>query len=214
MKPTDNYGLTLYEKEDKFNITAEEDSLNSNMKIIDKILKEKANINDMTNYIKEHKEELKGEKGDTGEKGNTGATGSKGADGYTPVKGTDYWTASDKNEIIDEVADSLGIEGTPSYVKEEAERCARVVQGHQNESTITLMLGSDVHARLDHSYTAQMLSSTLHASQAMKLIREKLHIDCVGILGDTLWDNGETQEQAIEMFGIVHQYFLLFQYFY
>ena len=95
----------------------------------------------------------------------------------------------------------------PDYVRTEAETVIEKARQKQNENTITLMLGSDIHARLDHNYTAQMLSSTLHASQAMKLIREKLHVDCVGILGDTLWDSGETQEQAIEMFGIVHQYF-------
>lgn len=30
-----------------------------------------------------------------GSKGSTGATGAAGKDGYTPVKGTDYWTADD-----------------------------------------------------------------------------------------------------------------------
>lgn len=40
MKPTENYGLALYEKEDKFDITGEENSLNSNMKKIDKTLGE------------------------------------------------------------------------------------------------------------------------------------------------------------------------------
>ena len=33
-----------------------------------------------------------------------GLKGDKGADGYTPVKGTDYWTAADKAEIV---ADTL-----------------------------------------------------------------------------------------------------------
>lgn len=47
MKKTDNYGLALYDKEDKFNITAEENSLNANMEIIDKTLKEKADIEDI-----------------------------------------------------------------------------------------------------------------------------------------------------------------------
>lgn len=44
---------------------------------------------------------------DVGLKGDTGATGPQGepgADGYTPVKGTDYWTATDKAEIV---ADTL-----------------------------------------------------------------------------------------------------------
>ena len=40
MRKTNNYGLGLYEKEDKFNITGEENSLNANMEIIDTKLKE------------------------------------------------------------------------------------------------------------------------------------------------------------------------------
>ena len=40
--------------------------------------------------------EFKGEKGD---KGDAGANGSNGKDGYSPVRGTDYWTEADKNEI-------------------------------------------------------------------------------------------------------------------
>ena len=41
---------------------------------------------------------------DVGLKGDKGDTGAAGADGYTPVKGTDYWTESDKAEIV---ADTL-----------------------------------------------------------------------------------------------------------
>ena len=48
-----------------------------------------------------------GEKGDPGEKGADGAPGkdgAKGADGKTPVKGVDYFTAADVNEIAQEAA--------------------------------------------------------------------------------------------------------------
>ena len=41
---------------------------------------------------------------DVGLKGDKGDTGAAGADGHTPVKGTDYWTAADKAEIV---ADTL-----------------------------------------------------------------------------------------------------------
>ena len=41
---------------------------------------------------------------DVGLKGDKGDTGATGADGKTPVKGTDYWTESDKAEIV---ADTL-----------------------------------------------------------------------------------------------------------
>ena len=47
---------------------------------------------------------------DVGLKGDIGATGPQGdpgADGYTPVKGTDYWTAADKSEIVDDVLAAL-----------------------------------------------------------------------------------------------------------
>ena len=65
---------------------------------------------------------LKGDKGDPftysdftaeqlaalkGDKGDKGDTGDPGADGYTPVKGTDYWTESDKAEIVDDVLAAL-----------------------------------------------------------------------------------------------------------
>ncbi len=37
----------------------------------------------------------KGDKGDPGDKGEPGDKGDTGEDGYTPVRGTDYWTAED-----------------------------------------------------------------------------------------------------------------------
>lgn len=40
-------------------------------------------------------------------RGEQGAKGSDGADGHTPVKGTDYWTAADKAEIVAEVVSAL-----------------------------------------------------------------------------------------------------------
>lgn len=44
---------------------------------------------------------------DVGLKGDKGDTGPAGADGYTPVRGTDYWTAADKAEIVDDVLSAL-----------------------------------------------------------------------------------------------------------
>lgn len=36
-----------------------------------------------------------------------GSKGSKGTNGYTPVKGTDYWTNADKNEIKSYVDEAI-----------------------------------------------------------------------------------------------------------
>ncbi len=48
-----------------------------------------------------------GAKGTDGANGKDGAQGEKGADGHTPVKGTDYWTAADKQEIVSSVLAAL-----------------------------------------------------------------------------------------------------------
>lgn len=60
--------------------------------------------NGSTVTIKNGSKGSQGEKGDTGA---TGATGAKGNKGDTPVKGTDYWTAADKEEMVDDVLAAL-----------------------------------------------------------------------------------------------------------
>ena len=45
--------------------------------------------------------------GPQGEKGEPGAPGAKGEDGKTPVKGTDYFTEQDKQEIVNDVLFAL-----------------------------------------------------------------------------------------------------------
>ena len=45
--------------------------------------------------------------GPQGPKGDTGPQGPAGADGYTPVKGTDYFTESDKIELVNAVLAAL-----------------------------------------------------------------------------------------------------------
>ena len=50
---------------------------------------------------------VQGEKGDKGDKGDRGDSGTNGKDGYTPIKGTDYWTPSDKAEMVNDVISAL-----------------------------------------------------------------------------------------------------------
>ena len=53
-------------------------------------------------------ESLKGEPGKDGAPGQPGADGTPGADGYTPVRGTDYWTAEDIAEIQSYIDSQIG----------------------------------------------------------------------------------------------------------
>ena len=59
----------------------------------------------VTKYVTEHKEELRG---DPGAPGHDGAPGQDGVDGYTPVRGTDYWTAEDIAEIQSYIDNQIG----------------------------------------------------------------------------------------------------------
>ena len=49
----------------------------------------------------------RGETGTPGKDGAKGAPGAPGAAGHTPVKGTDYWTVADKQEIVNSVIAAL-----------------------------------------------------------------------------------------------------------
>lgn len=71
-----------------------------------------------------------GEKGDTGPQGpqgNAGPAGQTGRDGYTPVKGLDYWTEADRQEIEAHIAMELAKRGqlVPEYVSS-VEACTDV----------------------------------------------------------------------------------------
>lgn len=54
-------------------------------------------------------------RGAAGPVGPQGPQGEKGADGKTPVKGTDYWTAADKQEIIDDIHPAYYIDLAGEY---------------------------------------------------------------------------------------------------
>lgn len=58
---------------------------------------------------------LKGEKGDKGDKGDPGINGTNGTDGYTPLRGTDYYTEADKQEMVELVLASLPSAEEVSY---------------------------------------------------------------------------------------------------
>ena len=48
-----------------------------------------------------------GPQGEPGPQGDPGPAGGTGPAGYSPVKGTDYWTAADKAEIVTDVLEAL-----------------------------------------------------------------------------------------------------------
>lgn len=126
MRKTVNYGLSLYDVNDKMTITAEEDSLNANMEIIDKTLKEKATIKELSDYVDEHKEELKGQDGDSGTDGVGISTINVSTNGELTVTLT--------NETVLELGNIKGPQGEPGEQGIQGEKGDSGEQGPQGET--------------------------------------------------------------------------------
>ena len=74
-----------------------------------------------------------GAPGQQGPQGEPGAPGAPGQDGHTPVKGTDYWTETDKAEIVADVIAAIpggggGGSGLPEVTAADNGKFLRVVE--------------------------------------------------------------------------------------
>ena len=67
------------------------------------------------------------EKGQRGENGTDGHDGVDGQDGHTPIKGTDYWTTQDKQEIVTDVETDL--QSTISAIQNTANTAKSIAEG-------------------------------------------------------------------------------------
>ena len=74
-----------------------------------------------------------GAPGQQGPQGEPGAPGAPGQDGHTPVKGTDYWTETDKAEMVADVIAAIpgggGGSGLPEVTAADNGKFLRVVEG-------------------------------------------------------------------------------------
>lgn len=129
-----------------------------------------------------------GPQGPQGEKGDTGPQGPQGEKGETGATGPQGPQGKNGNDAEGAI---------PSYVTEEVERVASVVQNHQNANTLTFLACSDPHYSSVHAYAAQMTESLTHMGQAMGLLRKYLNIDFAAYLGDTVYNQGETNDEAL-----------------
>ncbi|MBR5559015.1 MAG: hypothetical protein IKU72_02065 [Oscillospiraceae bacterium] len=64
--------------------------------------------------------------GRDGVDGRNGLDGRDGTDGYTPVRGVDYWTESDRSEMIKELAQAVGL---PAVTTADNGKILQVVNG-------------------------------------------------------------------------------------
>lgn len=72
-----------------------------------------------------------------------------GKDGDTPVKGTDYWTAADKAELVEEAVSAISsADDVPDYWRDAVDAVCAAVKSHQEAAgaqCIDFLLFSDMH---------------------------------------------------------------------
>lgn len=67
--------------------------------------------------------------GQPGKDGQDGSPGKDGVDGKTPVKGEDYWTDADKQEIADEIMQAAGDLLLPPVTGDDNNHILQIVNG-------------------------------------------------------------------------------------
>lgn len=117
---------------------------------------------------------------------------------YAETISNDSTESSQNEENSGTVVDSL-----PDYIREEAERIAKVVRSRQNANTITFLACSDIHYYSPNNVVPnvnaeKMKEAVVSMGLAMELIREQVDIDFAVMFGDMTWDYGETRDEQLE----------------
>lgn len=114
-----------------------------------------------------------------------------------PVKGEDYWTEEDKQEILNELETDFTT--VPDYAKTEAERVARIINQHQSDDSVVFPFLSDAHCGY---YTDKNNDATRLAGQLLALIGKRVPFDFIANGGDMAngaWDTSRDKTyQQIE----------------
>lgn len=120
--------------------------------------------------------DLKGGKGDKGDKGDRGKPGEPGV---TPVKGEDYWTDADKQEIVDEVLSEVPQDdweqsnpAAPDYIKNRPFRSGEIVV--LEEQTVTTEYSED-----EGNYSDDLPNVVLEAGKKYFVAFNGIVYECV-----------------------------------
>ncbi len=96
-----------------------------------------------------------------------------------------------------EVQIPSGNTSAPDYVVAEAERAATQVLSRQSGDTLSFIACADAHLSLSHEDSAQLQESIANAGMGVALVRKKVSFDFAAMLGDLVWNSGETAADAL-----------------
>lgn len=129
--------------------------------------------------------------------GSKGSDGTPGQAGKTPVKGTDYFTQSDINDMVDATYtkisnDNLGMLNTrfgniPSYHYDEVGRVVKQILTLKKAHPNHIVFGAISDNHIDHT-NAESMTSVRHAVFALENVGAFSHCDFIANLGDNIKD--------------------------
>lgn len=133
-------------------------------------------------------------------------TGVVGPAGSTPIKGVDYWTDEDKQEILSELQSPL-----PAYARSEAERVIRDVVGVQTDRTLNIAALTDWHIYTEDISTnlaSYNWTAAKRAIQAITMISRRINLAAVVGLGDYITgDISRTADEWLDVMGTFNDLF-------
>lgn len=126
--------------------------------------------------------------------------------GYFTLKSSEGTETPPTTETEEPTEPTEPTEPVPEYVQTAAEALAATVKSRQSEDTLSFIAVSDTHFTSTHSsYNTQMAESLLHLGQAVNIVRQNADIDFATMLGDIIWDDGETHEEALAAMDAVYE---------
>lgn len=131
-----------------------------------------------------------------------GEKGETGFDGYTPVKGTDYWTESDKKEIVDETIEEIK-EIQPTFVEfTESDILEKVGLSDEELEGLSTVI-SDGETRTDKTWSSSKIYGEVNkVTSDISLLDGKISNLTLGLHTDGLFYifiNGEPVGNGISL---------------
>lgn len=138
-----------------------------------------------------------------GSKGSKGDTGPTGPAGYTPVKGTDYWTTADRQQMVEDVLAAQGGNAIvlPDYVESEIKAASTNLYEKALLGNVAIIgFSTDQHVtKWADMQESTNTPGTLLGLRALRRMTEKFPFNAVVFGGDYSFGSASSVNEGVYM---------------